>query len=187
MAAQPAPTTLDRISPKRALAACLVAGVLDLAVLDLGVGPVVYASSLPEPASVALQTTAAQAPAPAVAAEPVPVADAPCDPQTVVVLFASDSAELDDTARAQIAELASRCTAVEAALDGHADPRGTDPYNHSLSQRRAAAVAQELRARGVALRAVTAFGATRPAVPGRGADAFRLDRRVEIHLLGSRS
>ncbi|HEY2514331.1 MAG TPA: OmpA family protein, partial [Polyangiaceae bacterium] len=155
--AVPAHVAPERFSSRRAFALCLVVGFLDLAVIDLGVGPAaIAAAAVAEPASATLETTAAQAPAPSTAALPAALAEAPCDPETVVIYFASDSAELDDTARAQVGELASRCTAVEAALDGHADPRGTDPYNRTLSQRRAAAVAQELRAHGVALRAVTA-------------------------------
>jgi outer membrane protein OmpA-like peptidoglycan-associated protein len=177
-----------RSVPRRALAACLVAGACDLAVMDLKVGPALFASANEErPAAVAIvRTSAATATARATVNEqaqepaaPLPTVLLPA-PASTIVYFASDSADLDEAARTQIATLAARFVGADAVVDGHADPRGADPYNRTLSQRRAAAVAQELRARGVAVRTVSAFGATQPAAIGRGAEALRLDRRVVV-------
>lgn len=192
MVAQPSPLprSVGALSPGRMLAACLVAGALDLLVIDLRLGPAVLAMEpgVPSPAAplapaakpvAPLQTTAgkeATAPRAVVAADPVIADDA-------VVYFGTDSADLDDAARTQIGGLVVQFAAFDVVVEGHADPRGTDPHNRALSQRRAAAVADELASRGANLRGTTAFGATRPAARGRAPEALRLDRRVEIHFV----
>jgi outer membrane protein OmpA-like peptidoglycan-associated protein len=64
------------------------------------------------------------------------------------VLFAFDSADLTEVARREVGELAPRIRAAVGwvRVDGYTDNLGTPAYNLVLSQRRASAVADALRA-----------------------------------------
>lgn len=61
-----------------------------------------------------------------------------------IVLFAWDSAELDAAAKATLDKVSGT-----VKVDGYASPEGTAEHNKELSQRRADAVADYLRAKGV--------------------------------------
>lgn len=67
-------------------------------------------------------------------------------------------------------------------VEGHTDPRGSREYNVALGERRANAVADLLRAKGVnpAQIRVVSYGSERPAVSGRTDAAFEQDRRAVI-------
>lgn len=81
-------------------------------------------------------------------------------------------------------ELSGRGVALEA-IQGHADEIGTPAANRIISRRRAEAVKKYLSNRGVSLSeqtAVEGFGKKRPAMEGRGEEARRRNRRVEIVL-----
>ena len=73
-------------------------------------------------------------------------------------------------------------TRIEVA--GHADRAGTPQYNQRLSERRAAAVANELDRQGVPRSAmvVQAFGESRPLVATADGVREPQNRRVEIIL-----
>lgn len=112
-------------------------------------------------------------------------------PETVVIYFAFDSAELNGAARKALdvvaGNLAQRSYVV-AIANGHADRTGTEAYNQDLSQRRAEAVASYLSAQGVAdnqLR-TRAFGETRPVNAGETPEQRARNRRVEINLVEER-
>jgi OmpA-OmpF porin, OOP family len=64
------------------------------------------------------------------------------------VLFAFDSAELADTAARVVGDLATRIASTDAGVTvvGHTDGVGTLEYNQDLSERRAVAVAEAIRA-----------------------------------------
>jgi peptidoglycan-associated lipoprotein len=65
-------------------------------------------------------------------------------------------------------------------VEGHTDPRGSREYNVGLGERRAKAVAELLRAKGVnpvQIRIVS-YGAEKLAVPGHSEADYRQDRRV---------
>ena len=68
------------------------------------------------------------------------------------VLFAWNSAELDATAKTTLDKVSGTVTVV-----AYASPEGTESYNKELSQRRANAVADYLRAKGVTV--TEAYGA----------------------------
>lgn len=67
-------------------------------------------------------------------------------------------------------------------LEGHTDPRGSREYNVALGERRANAVADLLKSRGVnpdQIRVVS-YGAERLAAPGHTEADYQLDRRVVL-------
>lgn len=94
--------------------------------------------------------------------EPLP------DPQSVAkthnfepVLFATNSALLDATARQQVARIASVLRdhpEHKVLINGYTDTRASRPYNAALSQQRADAVMQELARLGVNVEDTTSKG-----------------------------
>jgi outer membrane protein OmpA-like peptidoglycan-associated protein len=71
---------------------------------------------------------------------------------------------------------------VEIGIDGHADPRGTTPYNHSLSQRRVDAIKAALVGAGVPSAKIQtgAFGETQLKCSEATETCWQRDRRVEV-------
>lgn len=70
-------------------------------------------------------------------------------------------------------------------LEGHSDPRGSREYNVALGERRANAVADMLKAKGVnpdQIRVIS-YGAERLAVPGHSEEDYQQDRRVVLVYL----
>lgn len=115
-------------------------------------------------------------PEPAPAATPAPE---PVPMPAPRVRFAFDDATIPPEAAPELDAIAAWLAAHPATsirVDGHADPRGGEAYNHALSVRRAQAVADALVARGIPRErlVVAGFGETRPL-----ADAER-SRRVDI-------
>ncbi len=99
------------------------------------------------------------------------------------VLFALDSYELDDRARAILdaqAAWLTRHRQVRVTIEGHADERGTREYNLALGERRALAVRDYLAARGVGANRmnVISYGKERPAVEGSDESAWAQNRRA---------
>lgn len=123
-------------------------------------------------------------PAPAPAAAPAP---APRLPETYIVFFAFDRSELSPVA-AQVLDRAIadyRATGMtNVRIEGNADRSGADAYNQRLSQRRADAVANYLRQKGIAQGSIqtVANGENKPRVPT--ADGVRNDenRNAQIFL-----
>jgi peptidoglycan-associated lipoprotein len=70
-------------------------------------------------------------------------------------------------------------------LEGHTDPRGSREYNVALGERRANAVAEILKSRGVASEQirVISYGAERLALPGHTEEEYKRDRRVVLVYL----
>lgn len=67
-------------------------------------------------------------------------------------------------------------------VEGHTDPRGSREYNVALAERRANAVAELLKSKGVSSSQirVVSYGAERLAVPGHSEQDYQLDRRAII-------
>ena len=115
---------------------------------------------------------------PAAARSPV---DAP--PRHERVYFATSSVWLDPKARARLARLASSLgPEATLVLEGHADHRGAEAFNRTLSRRRAVAVQAALEALGVA-RARIEVGYLGEAEVRAEAALWR-DRRVDIQITG---
>lgn len=108
------------------------------------------------------------------------------------VLFATDSDVLHPGAVARLRPLARYLRAnpgVRVAIDGHTDARGSDAHNQDLSERRAESVREALVDMGVrhARFRVTGHGEHNPTASNATAEGMRLNRRVEITLLGRRA
>jgi peptidoglycan-associated lipoprotein len=108
------------------------------------------------------------------------------------VLFAYDSYEIDDTAKAILgkqAEWLARYPNVKVTIEGHTDPRGTREYNLALGDRRANATKNFLAAQGVAVSRMQtiSYGKERPAADGSDEAAYAQDRRtVTVIVSGAR-
>jgi outer membrane protein OmpA-like peptidoglycan-associated protein len=108
------------------------------------------------------------------------------------VLFATDSDVLRPTAIERLRPLAGYLRAnpgVRVAIDGHTDSRGTDAHNQDLSERRAQSVREALDDMGVtrARFRVAGHGESNPTATNATAEGMRLNRRVEVTLLGRRA
>ncbi|HTU09402.1 MAG TPA: OmpA family protein [Allosphingosinicella sp.] len=108
------------------------------------------------------------------------------------VLFATDSDVLHPGAVARLRPLARYLRAnpgVRVAIDGHTDSRGSDAHNQDLSERRAESVREALGDMGVrhARFRVRGHGEDSPTASNASAEGMRLNRRVEITLLGRRA
>jgi OOP family OmpA-OmpF porin len=126
------------------------------------------------------------APAPRAAPPPPP---APVEERIVLrgVNFDFDKSDIRPDAAVILDEAASQLNANpgrSVRVEGHTDSVGTDDYNQSLSERRAASVKDYLVEKGVdGSRLTTAgFGESNPIASNDTADGRALNRRVELNL-----
>jgi outer membrane protein OmpA-like peptidoglycan-associated protein len=103
------------------------------------------------------------------------------------ILFDYDSSSLKTASQDQLREVAdvlSRYPDTDIIVLGHTDSSGSDDYNQSLSERRAAAVRGFLMGAGVASSRITArgYGESAP-VADNGSESGRAqNRRVELNV-----
>jgi outer membrane protein OmpA-like peptidoglycan-associated protein len=130
-------------------------------------------------------------PAPAPAPEPAPAPPPPPPQAQRIVLrgvqFDLDKADIRPDAAVILDEAASLLSAnpgTQVAVGGHTDSSGSDAYNQSLSERRAASVRDYLASKGVdASRLSTAgFGESQPVADNATAEGRALNRRVELSV-----
>ncbi len=108
------------------------------------------------------------------------------------VLFPTDSAVLRPGAIEKLRPLARYLRGnpgVRVAIDGYTDSRGSDAHNQDLSERRAASVRQAFDDMDVvrARFSVVGHGKRDPVATNATAAGMRLNRRVEVTLLGQRA
>lgn len=108
------------------------------------------------------------------------------------VLFRTDSAELRPGAIEKLRPLAGYLRAnegVRVAIIGHTDARGSDSHNQSLSERRAESVRTAFDDMGVtrARFRVEGRGESAPVASTNTPQGMRLNRRVDVTLLGQRT
>jgi len=101
------------------------------------------------------------------------------------VQFATNSAELTDDGRATLDEVAgdlARLKFVSGTVIGHTDSSGSDEYNQSLSERRAATVAAYLEGKGIGAGRLAASGAgeSEPVADNTTAEGRAQNRRVVL-------
>ncbi len=138
----------------------------------------------PPPAEVA----PAPAPAP-VAAAPVPTSEKVS--YAADAFFDFDKAVLKKEGKAQLDELTSKLQGLNLEVIiavGHTDSIGTDAYNQKLSIRRAEAVKNYLKSKGIeASRIYTeGKGEKQPVADNKTAAGRAKNRRVEIEVVGTR-
>ncbi|WP_292569106.1 OmpA family protein [Mesorhizobium sp.] len=104
----------------------------------------------------------------------------------MMINFALDSAQLDQTARTELDEFAkalrdNRLSTFSFVVEGHTDASGSDRYNQDLSQRRAQSVAAFLTANGVQATRLEAIGVGKS--HPRVANPYDpVNRRVEMRI-----
>jgi len=101
------------------------------------------------------------------------------------VHFAFDKAVISDTDKAVLDDGAETLKAnpkVTVNVNGYTDAKGTEPYNQRLSERRAAAVARYLEAKGVPASQLIpqGFGETNFVATNTTAEGRAQNRRVEL-------
>ena len=104
------------------------------------------------------------------------------------VTFENRSATLTPQGLAVVAKVAAIMKAeptVRISIEGHTDSRGSDASNLALSQARAQAVLDALRAQGIAADRMSAvgFGERRPKVPDTSDANRAINRRVELAVV----
>ncbi|WP_414713957.1 OmpA family protein [Sphingomonas sp.] len=108
------------------------------------------------------------------------------------VLFRTDSADLRPGAVEKLRPLAGYLRAnpgIRVAIIGHTDSRGSDAHNQNLSERRAESVRSAFDQMGVtrARFRVEGRGEGEPVATNGTPAGMRLNRRVEVTLLGERA
>lgn len=104
------------------------------------------------------------------------------------ILFEIDSYALRPDAQNELksmADVLKNYPDTKIKVDGHTDSTGSDTYNQSLSERRAASVSNYLRALGVGANRITeaGFGESLPVADNSSVEGRRLNRRVEIGIV----
>ncbi len=103
------------------------------------------------------------------------------------ILFEFDSAELNETAKAQVREKATWLEGNQSALvtiEGHCDQRGTTTYNLALGERRALAVKNYLENLGIPEARVgwVSFGEEQPLNKADSNGAYQQNRRAQFRI-----
>jgi peptidoglycan-associated lipoprotein len=103
------------------------------------------------------------------------------------ILFDFDKADIRQSERSKIADVQTylrQNTGAELAIEGFADPRGTDRYNLRLSERRVQAVRDALVSAGVSSNRIRigAQGEKQRNCGEDTEDCFQRNRRVEIFV-----
>jgi outer membrane protein OmpA-like peptidoglycan-associated protein len=105
------------------------------------------------------------------------------------VYFRTEQSALDAAGEERLAKLVGLVAPIDGAvirLEGHADARGTEDYNATLSAERATAVREALVKAGMPADrvVVTATGEGASTAAEQDADGMALDRRVEMRIVG---
>lgn len=103
-----------------------------------------------------------------------------CLVENTDTLFATDSARLTPSGRARLTSFFQQAGAFGYAIYGHTDSRASDEYNISLSDRRAAAVANVARSVGAVVQRQIGYGEREPIASNATAEGMRKNRRVEV-------
>jgi outer membrane protein OmpA-like peptidoglycan-associated protein len=108
------------------------------------------------------------------------------------LLFAINSAELNPTAKSDLAAAASvftRYPDTNILIEGHTDNTGTDAINIPLSEKRARAVREFLESQGVAPSRLTEkwYGSSQPKFPNDSPENQARNRRVELAIYANQS
>lgn len=114
-----------------------------------------------------------------------PAAEAPRWTKFNDILFDFDKSDIRANEMSKVAAVAAylkQNPSAQVAIDGYADPRGTDAYNQALSQRRVNTIRDALVKAGVPGDKIQtgAFGEERLKCSESTEPCWQLDRRVEV-------
>ena len=103
------------------------------------------------------------------------------------VLFGFDSDKLTNASKDELDRMANvfaKYPDTDITVDGHTDSKGTEAYNQTLSEKRAAAVSDYLASRGIARsRMITrGYGESRPVTTNDTEAGRAQNRRVEVGI-----
>ena len=101
------------------------------------------------------------------------------------LLFRTDEAVLSDTTGSRLHELATTLAAmpgIQVQLDGFADERGDEQYNHELSRQRVDFIRDQLVTAGVDASRITAAAHGESPAQDDTVDSYALERRVSLKL-----
>ncbi|PKL83508.1 MAG: hypothetical protein CVV24_04665 [Ignavibacteriae bacterium HGW-Ignavibacteriae-3] len=106
------------------------------------------------------------------------------------ILFATNSSTLESQAKTNINKLAAilnKYADTNILVTGHTDSDGTEPYNKSLSERRAKSVSDYTTMQGVSSSrfSVVGLGEVEPVASNDTPDGKRMNRRVEIAVFAN--
>lgn len=142
--------------------------------------------------NLAKEAEACQPPPPPPAPKPAPTPPPPPPKKEPVsfhsVYFDFDKAMLKPEAKAELdraAKILLQNPALTLELQGHTDSIGTDAYNKALGERRAKAVFDYLKSKGVAANRlkVVSYGESKPVAPNNTEQGRAKNRRVDLTIL----
>ena len=101
------------------------------------------------------------------------------------ILFDFDKSDIRANETSKVSDIAAYLNqnpSAKVGIDGYADPRGTDPYNQALSERRVNAIQAALVKAGVPGHKIQtgAFGEKRLKCGEKTEECWQRDRRVEV-------
>jgi len=101
------------------------------------------------------------------------------------ILFDFDKSDIRTDEASKVAAVAAYLNqnpSAKVGIDGYADPRGTDPYNQALSERRVNTIQAALVKAGVPSHKIQtgAFGEKRLKCSEKTEECWQRDRRVEV-------
>jgi len=104
-------------------------------------------------------------------------------------LFDFDKSAIRSNETSHVSDIAAymrQNASAQVGIDGHTDPRGTDPYNQDLSERRVNAIRDALVSAGVSAGRIKtgAFGESQPKCNASTEACWQSERRVEV-LIGT--
>ncbi|MFT7860931.1 MAG: OmpA family protein [Sulfurimonas sp.] len=107
--------------------------------------------------------------------------------EKLAINFANNSAQIKDDSNAKLdkyADFLTTYTNYSAKIVGYTDSRGSAAYNQKLSERRAAAVVEALKARGVQATQLSSkgMGEANPVADNATAEGRAQNRRIEAEL-----
>ena len=101
------------------------------------------------------------------------------------VYFGYDTDRIGSAELSKVAEAADYMRAngnLVLVIEGHCDERGTEEYNRALGERRAIAVENQLRSKGIDLANIrtVSYGEDKPAATGSGESVWSQNRRAVL-------
>lgn len=112
--------------------------------------------------------------------KPVCLKQTSCLTESTDTFFATASANLTASGRQALESFFRQSEAFSYTIAGHTDSQGSDAYNQSLSEARAATVASVARSVGALVDGEAGFGESQPVASNGTAAGMAKNRRVEV-------